>query len=133
MEHPGADVGRPRAVEDEVAHAVGHRHPGDLAQRLQHVGVRADDDVGARLDQLGGQRLLPGRRADLLLDAPVQERDDQVGGRADGWMRWAIRSPSLAEASPGLSGPAVQAAWRLESSTSVAEMTAMRTPWMVVR
>src|SRR6266536_2795004 len=72
-------------VEDEVPEPVVHVGGAEVAGTQQDVGVRAHDDVGAGLDQTGGELPLALDRAGRELPAPVQVDDDRVGlapGRA---------------------------------------------------
>ncbi len=100
----------------------------------QHVGVAADDDVGAGLLQRHGQLLLLGVGALAPLGAPVQEHDDgvAVGPGACGPRRRAGRR-SWPRPGPPWVSVAVHAVMRFESSTWVAPITAIRWPLTSVR
>ena len=81
-DHTGLRARSASRVEGEVAEAVADERGAEPAGALQSVGVPADDDVGAGVDERAGQLLLDGARARLRLDAPVQEHDDGVARRA---------------------------------------------------
>ncbi len=73
-------------VEDEVAQAVGDETSVVELQTLEHVGVVAQDHVGARVDHLVGQSPLVGVRVGVVLHAPVEADHHPAGpplGRAD--------------------------------------------------
>ena len=81
-EHAGAPVLAGLVVEDEVAEAVVDERSAQMSGPLEHVRVRADDDVGAGGREDPGELLLAGRRASHVLDAPVEVDDDRVDLRS---------------------------------------------------
>ena len=79
----GVDVA---LVADEVAHGVDDDFgvavvvgDGVEGEVLHYVGVASDDGVAAVLEQPAGGLLLLGVGLDGVLDAPVDEGDDEVG------------------------------------------------------
>ena len=84
LQHAGL-AGEPRpGMPDEVAQRVGDQLAVGELDGLQHVGVVADDRVGAGVQQFPGDIDLLGRRAGLALDAPVDDHDHDVGRKGCG-------------------------------------------------
>ena len=74
---------------DEIPEGPEDRHlfsirPGEDSQRLQHVGVRAGDQVRARFQEDLRPAALLLIRLRAVFRTPVHEDDDGVGGRGRG-------------------------------------------------
>src|SRR5690625_3421901 len=78
-EHSGLGGGAAEVVEGEVAQAVVDVGVAEVAARREHVGVAADDGVGAGVDEGLGEAGGVRNGAVLPLQAPMQVCDDGVG------------------------------------------------------
>ncbi len=62
-ERPAVGLGWGRVVESEITQAVVDERAAEIPRSKLNVGVRADHDVRARLDERLGERLLDRVRA----------------------------------------------------------------------
>ena len=95
--------------------------------------MTSNDDIGARLHQLRGDRALIAGRAVRAFRPPMQKHNEGVARRTRRRTAANRRSMSLAEAIPGCASVALQVAMKGVSITCDALMIAIRCPCTVVR